>query len=124
MSDIELVSSALAAGAAAVGAGGLAGLTEAAKATVNDAYLGLKALLTRRTDDPSTAVAVLKADDRNPEAWRRLLSSARIEIDAELVAAARQLHDAVDNAGGVIVINSQGVQIGDDNRQTNTFHNG
>jgi hypothetical protein len=55
------------------------------------------------------------------------LSAAGARADADLVAAAQALMSLVDGAGSrsgkyaVTVRDSQGVQVGDHNTQTNTF---
>ncbi|SFW86812.1 hypothetical protein SAMN04489730_6510 [Amycolatopsis australiensis] len=129
LESVGLVVAALSAGAAA-GAGG------AASAAVRDGYEGLKSLTLRAVRrSPSTSEdgqAVLEAGLAVPEAHQAelaaALSAAAVELDDELVAAARHVLELTGLAGvsdrrygQVEVRDNQGVQVGDHNTQTNTF---
>jgi hypothetical protein len=132
--SVELVVAALAAGAA-VGAG------ETASTAVKDAYAGLKALalrLLRRVESvPSEAIAVVEADavtavdDENGVEQRQELAAALtvagVGEDDQLVVAALRVLELADPAGSqagkyrVLLHGNKGVQVGDNNVQTNTF---
>ena len=66
-----------------------------------------------------------------PQTWEAPLaaelSAAGAESDADMAAAAQELMSLIDEAGSrsgkyvVAVRDSQGVQVGDHNTQTNTF---
>ncbi|RSN60634.1 hypothetical protein DMH01_15180 [Amycolatopsis sp. WAC 04182] len=133
--SVELVVAALAAGAAA-GAG------ETASAAVKDAYTGLKSLasraLRRAKAVPAEVVEMVESDavtlteDETRTAGRRELTAALTAAgagdDEELVAAALKVLELTDPEGTragkyrVLLHGNQGVQVGDHNTQTNTFH--
>jgi hypothetical protein len=118
---VTLVLTALAAGASA-------GLTGTATQGVSDAYTGLKGLLRRRLADRDPEV--LDAEETEPDAWRVRLGGqlAATDVDDEVRAAAERLLAATDLAGShtgkytVDVREAKGVQVGDNNTQTNTFN--
>ncbi|MDR7275714.1 hypothetical protein [Catenuloplanes atrovinosus] len=116
MTAIELIAAALAAGAGA-------GLTQTASDTVRDAYAGLKDLLRRRLGD--RAVPALEADETEPGVWQARLGDALTSSgaagDEQVVAAARRLLDLTGKYQ-VDAREAKGVQVGDHNTQTNTFH--
>jgi len=124
MDPVTLIVAALAAGAAL-------GLKDAASAAVKDAYAGLKALVRRRLAGRPDGELVLARHEAAPQTWEgplaAELSAAGAAGDADLVAAAQTLMSLVDEAGSrlgkyvVAVRDSQGVQFGDHNTQTNTF---
>jgi hypothetical protein len=124
MDPVTLIVTALAAGAASA-------LQDGASAAVKDAYARLKALVTKRFADRPKGELVLAEHQAAPQTWEKLLaaelSAAGAESDAGLVAAAQALMSLVDEAGSrsgkylVAVRDSQGVQVGDHNTQTNTF---
>ncbi|MFI7122638.1 hypothetical protein [Amycolatopsis sp. NPDC049868] len=133
--SVELVVAALAAGAAA-GAG------ETASAAVKDAYTGVKTLaaraLRRAKAVPAEVVELVEADavtlteDGGDGVGRRELTAALAAAsageDEELVAAALKVLELTDpdraQAGKyrVLLHGNKGVQVGDHNTQTNTFH--
>lgn len=124
MDPITLIVTALAAGAASA-------LQDGASAVVKDAYARLKALVTKRLADRPKGELVLAGHETAPQTWQAPLAAELSAVgannDADLAAAAQALMSLVDEAGArsgkyvVAVRDSQGVQIGDHNTQTNTF---
>jgi RIP homotypic interaction motif len=124
MDPVTLIVTALAAGAASA-------LQDGASAAVKDAYARLRALVERRFANRPKGELVLTEHEAAPQTWEAPLaaelSAAGAEQDVALVAAAQALMRLVDEAGSrsgkylVAVRDSQGVQIGDHNTQTNTF---
>ena len=124
MDPVTLIVTALAAGAASA-------LQDGTSAAVKDAYARLKALVTRRFAGRAKAELVLAEHQAAPQTWEKPLavelSAAGAESDADLVAAAQALMSLVDEAGSragkyvVTVRDSQGVQVGDHDTQTNIF---
>lgn len=124
MDPITLIVTALAAGAAL-------GVQGTASAMVKDAYAGLKALAKKRLGGGPAADLVLAKHEQAPEAWHAPLMAELTERggdhDGELVAAAKALLDLLAEAGRaagkytVDIRGAQGVQVGDNNRQDNTF---
>jgi hypothetical protein len=124
MDPVTLIVTALAAGAASA-------LQDGTAAAVKDAYARLKALVKRRFTGRSNAELVLAEHEAAPQTWQAPLaaelSAAGADADADLVAAAQALMGLVDEAGSrsgkyaVTVLDSQGIQVGDHNTQTNTF---
>lgn len=124
MDPVTLIVTALAAGAASALQAGTA-------AAVKNAYSQLRALVKKRLAGRSDGELVLTRHETTPKAWEAPLvaelSAAGAEGDAELVAAAQALMNLVDEAGSrsgkyaVTVRDSQGVQVGDRNTQTNVF---
>lgn len=132
--SVELVVAALAAGAAA-GAG------ETASTAVRDAYSGVKTLalrvLRRAGSVPPAVVAAVESDavtvvdDASGAEQRRelaaALTAAGAGADDQLVAAALRLLELSDLAGmragkyRVLLHGNKGVQVGDNNVQTNHF---
>ncbi|MFC9250060.1 hypothetical protein [Amycolatopsis thailandensis] len=133
--SVELVVAALTAGAAA-GAG------ETASTAVKDAYTGVKTLasraLRRAEAVPAEVVKLVEADavrpagDESDTVGRRELTAALTAADAgadeELMAAALKVLELTDPDGvqagkyRVWLYGNKGVQVGDNNTQTNTFH--
>ncbi|MGY6658539.1 hypothetical protein ACXIZN_40920 [Amycolatopsis sp. TRM77291] len=133
--SVELVVAALAAGAAA-GAG------ETASSAVKDAYTGLKTLaaraLRRTKAAPAEVMELVEADavtlteNESDTVGRRELTAALTAVgagdDQELVAAALKVLELTDPEGAqagkyrVLLHGNKGVQVGDHNTQTNTFH--
>ena len=113
------------------GCGAATALQAGTAAAVKDAYAQLRALVKKRLAGRSDGELRLIRDETAPKAWEEPLvaelSAAGAEGDAELVAAAQALMNLVDEAGSrsgkyaVTVRDSQGVQVGDRNTQTNTF---
>jgi len=124
MDPVTLIVTALAAGASSA-------LRDGASAAVKDAYARLKALVKRRFAARPKGELVLAEHEAAPQTWQTPLaaelSAAGADGDADLVAAAQALMSLVDEAGSragkyaVTVSDSQGVQVGDHNTQTNTF---
>ena len=124
MDPVTLIVTALAAGAASA-------LQDGVSAAVKDAYARLKALVTKQFADRPKAELVLAEHEAAPQTWEAPLaaelSAVGAEGDTNLVAAAQALMNLVDEAGSqsgkylITVHGSQGVQVGDNNTQTNTF---
>jgi len=124
MDPVTLIVTALAAGAASA-------LQEGASSAVKDAYTRVMALVKRRFASRPKAELVLAEHQAAPQTWEAPLaaelSAVGADGDADLVAAAQTLMTLVDEAGSragkyaVTVQDSQGVQVGDRNMQTNTF---
>jgi hypothetical protein len=124
MDPVTLIVTALAAGAASA-------LQDGATQAVKDAYARLRALVGQRFAHRPKGELVLAEHEAAPQTWEAPLAAelaaAGAAGDAGLVAAAQVLMSLVDAAGSrsgkyrVIVRDSQGVQVGDHNTQTNTF---
>jgi hypothetical protein len=130
--SVELVVTALAAGAAA-------GTKETASTAVKDAYAGAKSLAVRRLRRaelvPAEVVKVVEADAVTAEVsgaaerseLTAALTAAGAGADAQLVAAALKVLELTDPDGTrageyrVVLHGNKGVQVGDHNVQTNTF---
>lgn len=128
MDAIALIVTALATGASA---GALEALKDDVKDKARAAYAKLRGLARRRVAGQPGAELVLAEHEADPDTWAaplaKKLTAAGAADDADLVAAAKALMDLVDAAGAragkynVMVKNSQGVQIGDQNIQVNRF---
>ena len=124
MDPVAVIVTALAAGAASA-------LQDGASAAVKDTYARLKALVKVRFAGRPKAELVLAEHEAAPQTWRAPLaaelSAASADADADLLAAAQALMSLVDEEGTrlgkylVAVHDSQGVQVGDHNTQTNIF---
>jgi hypothetical protein len=118
----------------ALGAGAGSALQDETSAAVKDAYARLKAAVKKKFAGRSKGELVLAEYEAAPQMWKVLLaeelSSADVESDTELIAAAQALMSLVDEGGSesgkylVTVDESQGVQVGNCNTQTNTFEAG
>ncbi len=124
MDPITLIVTALATGAAS-------GITETASSAVRDAYVSLRALVRKRLAGRPDAELVLAKHETSPDTWQvpliAVLGEVGADRDTDLVTAAQALMDLVDKAGAgagkytVDVRDAYGVQVGDHNRQSNTF---
>ena len=124
MDPVTLIVTALAAGAASA-------LQDDAKSSVKVAYARLRGLVKKRFKDPANGEYLLDKHEAAPETWTAPLTAELKEADAggdtEIVTAAQVLMKLVDAAGSsagkyvVSVQNSQGVQFGEHNTQTNYF---
>ena len=124
MDPIALIVTALAAGAAT-------GATESAASAVKDAYASLRALVRKRLAGRPDGELVLARHETSPETWQAplaaMLGEAGAEHDSDLAAAAQALMSLIDKAGarsGKYAVDTRGaygVQVGDHNRQDNTF---
>jgi len=124
MDPVTLIVTALAAGAASA-------LQDGTAQAVKDGYARLKALAKKRFMGRPKGELVLAEHEAAPQTWEAPLaaelSAAGADGDSDLVAAAQALMSLVDEAGSrsgkyvVTVRDSQGVQVGDHNTQTNTF---
>jgi hypothetical protein len=125
VTNLELIVTALAAGASA-------GVSGAATQAVQDSYAQLKALLRRALEgreDVAAEIETLDAEQAASGAWRIRLGGPVAESgaadDQDVLAAARQLLDAAERADAgryqVEIHNSRGSQVGDHNQQINHF---
>ena len=124
MDPVTLIVTALAAGAASA-------LQDGASSAVKDAYARVTALVKKRFANRPKGELVLAEHQAAPQTWEAPLaaelSAAGADGDPDLVAAAQALMSLVDDAGSragkyaVTVRESEGVQVGDHNTQTNTF---
>jgi RIP homotypic interaction motif len=112
--------------------GAVSGLQDSAASAVKSAYESLKAQAKKRLAGHPTGELVLTEHEAAPETWDRPLTSALVAVgadhDADLVAAATNLMRLIDEVGSragkyavVDVHDAQGVQVGDNNTQYNTF---
>ena len=125
MDPITLIVAALATGAAS------AAMQSGTSEAVKDAYVRLRALVTRRFAGRPAGELILARHEAEPETWQAPLEAELSAVgagdDANLVAAAQALMGLEDQAGAragkyvVSIRNSKGVQVGDRNTQTNTF---
>jgi hypothetical protein len=128
MDPITLIVAALVAGAAS---GALDEVKDGAKAGVKAAYARLRGLAKKRVAGDQGAEAALGEIEADPETWEAPLKAKLTKLDAgsdaDLVAAAKEFMDLIDQAGAkagkynVTVHNSQGVQVGDHGFQINKF---
>lgn len=124
MDPVTLIATALAAGATSV-------VQDDPSPATQSANTRLRALVARRFAGRPAAELVLAEYDADPAVWEKPLAASLSAVgagdDADLVDAAKALLSLVDRAGAragkyaVTIENSQGVQIGDHNSQTNTF---
>ncbi|WP_369247288.1 hypothetical protein [Streptomyces sp. R41] len=91
MTEVELVATAFATGAAA-------GLTDSARGVVHELYAGLREAVRRRLvagggNSGGYGVRVLDAYETDPDVWRtrllQVLTGSGVETDEEILAAAR-----------------------------------
>jgi hypothetical protein len=115
----------------ALAAGAATGLKDNATNAVKDAYAGLRELVRRRFAARPTAEVALVEHEKAPEVWQVPLA-AELEatgagVDGQILEAARRVLALVEESGTpsskylVDLRGSQGVQVGDRNRQVNTF---
>ena len=124
MDAVSLIMAALVAGAASA-------VEDGTPEAVKESYARLRDGVRGRLQGRPDGELVLARHETAPDTWRAPLagelSAAGAGTDASLVDAARALLELVDAAGSragkyqVTVTGSQGVQVGDHNRQTNTF---
>jgi hypothetical protein len=124
---VTLIVTALTAGAASA-------LQDGASAVVKDEYARVKALATKRFAGRPRGELVLAEHEAAPQTWEVPLAAelhaAGAEGDADLLAAAQALMSLVDEVGSrsgkylITVHDSQGIQVGDHNTQTNIFGHG
>ncbi|GGN63019.1 hypothetical protein GCM10011579_030810 [Streptomyces albiflavescens] len=125
MTEVELVATAFASGAAA-------GLTDSARGTVHDLYAGLREAVRRRlaggggnSGGGGYGVRVLDAYETDPDVWRtrllQVLTGSGVETDEEILAAARSVLRAERRTGHIIMDarGAQGMPVGDSNTQHN-----
>jgi hypothetical protein len=120
MDPVTLVVAALAGGAAK-------GVGETATAAVRDAYGSLKRMLAERFASDPVQTMVLSEHEGDPVAWRDPLHNAVADSGAAadhlIVEVAERLLALLDapNPPSVMIKDSQGVQVGNNNQQHNTF---
>jgi hypothetical protein len=124
MDPVTLIVTALAAGAASA-------LQDGATQAVKDAYAKLRGLVRERFAGRPKGELVLAEHEAAPQTWETPLAAelaaAGAAGDVGLLTAAQVLLSLVDEAGSqsgkyvVTVRDSEGVQVGDRNTQTNTF---
>lgn len=130
MDPITLIITALAAG---VSQGAVAALSDDVKDAVAKAYGKLRALARKRVAARPDGELALDRYEAAPDTWQPVLTAELTEAgadkDQDLLDAAKALMELVDRAGAsqgkynVTISGGQGVQVGDGNVQTNTFHN-
>lgn len=116
---------------AALTAGATAGASELVKSAVSDAYRALRRLVARRLQGQPSAEAVVAEHAADPDTWRapleKALTEAGVDVDEDLVEAAKKLLALADPEGtraGKYTLDlrgAQGVQVGDHNTQSNQF---
>ena len=121
---VTLIVTALAAGTAAA-------VQDGASAAVKGAYVRLRDAVRKRLASRADGELVLARHEADPQIWRAPLAAELMQAgagdDTGLAAAAQALMELVDAAGvrsgkyAVTISGSQGVQVGDQNTQTNTF---
>jgi hypothetical protein len=113
---------------AALSAGAGAGLQDTASAAVTDAYEAVKVKVKAHLAGHPGAELILANHETAPETWEQPLAAelTAAGVDAELVAAAQTLLELIEARGKYTVDSrhSQGVQVGDNNVQHNTFVRG
>jgi hypothetical protein len=124
MDPVTLIVTALAAGAASA-------VKDGASAAVKDTYAQLRAAVRRWLSGRRDGELVLARHEADPQTWQgplaAELSGAGVGDDAEVTGLAQALMEFLDAAGSragkyaVGVHGSRGVQVGDQNTQTNTF---
>ncbi|MFG2084425.1 MULTISPECIES: hypothetical protein [Micromonospora] len=120
MSEVDLIVTALAAGASA-------GVSATASSAVQDAYAALKDRLRELFADRPEAQGKLYADKTLPGQWQELLGADLVASEAAsdpaVLAAARDLlREAPAGTTVHVAGNIYGQQIGDRTHQRNEFH--
>ena len=109
MSDLNLILTALAAGAST-------GLQQTAGTAITDAYNGLKTLLQRKVAGTPNAELTLTEYERDPETWKapltKTLEHIHLDQDADVINAAKHFLTLVHNqqaiSGDAIIQNYYG----------------
>lgn len=100
MTEVELVATALATGAAA-------GLIDTPRGVVHDLHAALREAVRRRLAGGSYGVRVLDAYETDPDVWwtrlLRVLTASGTELDEEILAAARAVLRADRRTGHITV---------------------
>ena len=110
----------------------VAGTTKAATEVAPDAYKALKAMIKRKFAGNSNAETILSEHEQDPETYeaplKKKLLEAEVNQDPEIISVAQALLKLVkpqESASGkfniVFESEAKGIQIGDQNTQTNTF---
>ncbi|WP_344021795.1 hypothetical protein [Pseudonocardia kongjuensis] len=116
---------------AALTAGAVAGAQGTAATAVGELYSGLKALIASRFRGKPAAEAALRKFETDRETWKPVLEAelvrSRVDVDEQVVAAARRLMEVHDPSGAqagkyrIDLRGAQGVLAGDHNVQHVTF---
>ena len=116
----------------ALAAGALKGVGDASSAAVRDAYARLKSLVSSRLAESPAAVTALAQHQSDPETHEALLTNHLrdhgLAQDEPVIVAAQGLMALLDTVGsrnGKYIVDlggAQGTQVGDHNRQKNTFN--
>jgi len=100
VTEVELVATALATGAAA-------GLPDTSRGVVHDLHAALREAVRRRLAGSSYGVRVLEAYETDPDVWwtrlLRVLTASGTEMDEEILAAARAVLRADRRIGHITV---------------------
>ncbi|GIF14284.1 hypothetical protein [Actinoplanes teichomyceticus] len=114
---------------AALAAGASAGVSGTATEAVSDSYQLLKTMIRQRFGGRPQARQALEADETEPGTWAARigddLTDSGAADDQRIVAVARELLELAGPQGRTFRVDlsrGRGVQIGDHNIQTNTFH--
>ena len=110
----------------------VAGTAKAAGDAVPDAYRGLKALIQKKISGKPVAEAMLDEHEKDPETYaaplKKNLVEAGVDKDEDILRAAQELlKQAKPEASTVAKYKTEfqaevkGAQIGDQNKQENTF---
>ena len=111
----------------------VAGAAKAAGDAAPDAYKGLKALIKRKFAGEPKAEMVLEEYEQDPETYegplKKKLAEAGADKDEEIIKAAQELLEQLkpeESASGKYNVQFQGevkgAQVGDHNKQENTFN--
>ena len=121
MDELEIITTALSAGAGA-------GISGVASESIQAGLAELKGMLRRRFAGRRTAQRSLDFEGGDPAQWAALIGqdimASGANRDAEILAAAHRLMDLVGarRSGRVYVSHAQGVQFGNFNVQNNNFN--
>lgn len=126
MAGVDLILTALAAGAAA-GAG--LGAKETVSMMITETYQGLKSLVKTRLGTRTEAAAAVDADHSDTATLYTALAPALVEsgavTDTAILEAAKELLAQLGEPAGKYVVDNRGAKgivIGDHSTQTNHFH--
>lgn len=126
MEPVSLIMTALA-------AGGAAAFQDGVKDVIKDGYRRLQDAVKHRLVGQPNGQLALEQHEAEPETWDKVLTAELVKSgaadDTALIETAQALLKLVDEAGTrsgkyeVTIHGGQGIQLGDHNTQTNTFHN-
>lgn len=113
---------------AALAGGAVRGVGETAAAAVRDAYDGLRRMVAEHFNGDPLRTRVLSEHEQDPASWHepmiKILTDSGVSTDVPLIQAAQGLLTLLAGPASqaVIVRDSQGVQVGHNNQQHNTFN--